>query len=209
MILKAVVLGFSSGIFCLGYCYPILGPVMLSRRENTFKSTALSLALFLLGRLSAYIIFGVLVGILVGILGRYLKGIPLLTRLIIPLLYLVLGSLMILYGATQSFPQGRLCRPGSRYFQNQKFLLVVGFLAGINLCPPFLLALSYSLSLGEIGKSVLFFIFFFLATSVFMLPFLFSGFISRFNSVRAAARFTALIAGAWFIYLAAKQFTHW
>ncbi|MBA7700319.1 hypothetical protein ES703_109030 [subsurface metagenome] len=205
MILKAVVLGFSSGIFCLGYCYPILGPVMLSRRENTFKSTALSLALFLLGRLSAYIIFGVLVGIL----GRYLKGIPLLYRLIIPFLYLVLGSLMILYGATQSFPQGRLCRPGSRYFQNQKFLLVVGFLAGINLCPPFLLALSYSLSLGEIGKSVLFFIFFFLATSVFMLPFLFSGLISRFNSVRAAARFTALIAGAWFIYLAAKQFTHW
>ena len=86
MILKAVILGFSSGIFCLGYCYPILGPVMLSRRENTFKSTALSLALFLLGRLSAYIIFGGLVGIL----GRYLKGIPLLHRLIIPLLYLVL-----------------------------------------------------------------------------------------------------------------------
>ena len=203
MILKAIVLGFSSGIFCLGYCYPVLGPIMLSREERAFKKTALSLGLFLLGRLIAYIFFGALVGFL----GRYMKGFPLFKRIIIPALYLVLGCLMILYGMIQNFPRWRLCDIGTRYFQKQNFLFVAGFLAGINLCPPFLLALSYTLGLGQIGKAVLFFIFFFLATSVYVLPFLFSALISRFNSVRAAARFTAIIAGAWFIYLVVKKIT--
>ena len=158
MILKALALGFSSGIFCLGYCYPVLAPIMLSRKERAFKKTALSLGLFMLGRLIAYILFGALVGLL----GRYMKGFPLFQRIIIPALYLLLGCLMIL-------------------------------------------ALSYTLGLGEIGRGVLFFFFFFLATSVYILPFLFSSFISRFNTVRSAARFTAIISGAWFIYLALKK----
>lgn len=76
MILKALALGFSSGIFCLGYCYPVLAPIMLSREQGLFKKTAISLALFLLGRLTAYIIFGSLVGLL----GRYVKGFPLISR---------------------------------------------------------------------------------------------------------------------------------
>ncbi len=201
MILKALALGFSSGIFCLGYCFPVLAPIMLSREDRAFKKTALSLGLFLLGRLIAYILFGALVGLL----GRYMKGLPFFQRIIIPALYLLLGCLMILYGVIQNFPRLRLCDIGSKYFQKQGFLFVAGFLAGINLCPPFLLALSYTLGLGEIGRGVLFFFFFFLATSVYILPFLFSSFISRFNTVRSAARFTAIISGAWFIYLALKK----
>lgn len=198
MILKALALGFSSGIFCLGYCYPVLAPIMLSREQGLFKKTAISLALFLLGRLTAYIIFGSLVGSL----GRYVKGFPLFQRIIIPSLFLLLGLLMILYGTIQNFPRWRLCNISAGYFQKQGFLFIAGFLAGINLCPPFLLALSYTLSLGEIGRGVIFFIFFFLATSVYLLPFLFCPLISRFSSVRTAARFTAVISGAWFVYLA-------
>jgi len=201
MILKALALGFSSGIFCLGHCYPLLAPIMLSREKGAFKKTAISLALFLLGRLAAYIIFGSLVGSL----GRSVKGFPLFQRIIIPALFLLLGLLMILYGTIQNFPRWRLCNISAGYFQKQGFLFIAGVLAGINLCPPFLLALSYTLSLGEIGRGVLFFIFFFLATSVYFLPFLFSPLISRFSNVRTAARFTAVISGAWFIYLAVEK----
>ena len=65
MILKALALGLSSGIFCLGYCYPILGPIMFSSEERRgWSRAAQSLGLFLAGRLIAYLIFGLLAGLL-------------------------------------------------------------------------------------------------------------------------------------------------
>ncbi len=204
MILKALSLGFSSGIFCLGYCYPILAPILLSKetaeRKRSFKSSALSLGLFLAGRLVAYALFGVLTGIL----GAYTKRVAFIHVYILPALFLLLGSAMVFYGISQKLPHWGLCRLTNRYIGDARFLLLAGFLAGINLCPPFLLGLSYALSIGDVGRTVLFFLFFFLATSVFLLPFIFSSLLSSFESVRKAARVTAVAAGIWFIYLAVK-----
>jgi sulfite exporter TauE/SafE len=200
MILKGLILGFSTGIFCLGYCYPILGPIMLSRDKKDIKNSSLSIALFLLGRLTAYIIFG----LVFGIAGQYIVLLPIFNRIILPSLYIILGALMMLYGAMQSMPRWQICIITKKYFQDVKYLLLVGFLAGINICPPFLLAITTVISFGEVMKSVIFFIFFFLATSVYFLPFIFSGSISRSNDVQIAARITAVIAGIWFIYLAVR-----
>ena len=83
-------------------------------------------------------------------------------------------------------------------------MLLAGFLAGINICPPFLLALSYALSLAQIGRAVLFFLFFYLATSVFLLPFLLSPLVARFELMRKAARVVAVVAGLWFVYTAVR-----
>jgi sulfite exporter TauE/SafE len=201
MILKALTLGFSTGVFCLGYCYPILAPIMLSREQpktgDRLKNNVRAVALFLLGRLIAYIAFGAVIGAL----GHRLKTNQAVQVFIIPALFLLLGLLMVAYGVLQNFPRWQLCRMASRYFQNARFLFLMGLLAGLNLCPPFLLAMSYVLSLGEIVQGVVFFLFFFLSTSVFLIPFLFSGVLSRFHNVRVAARLTAVIAGGWFIYL--------
>ena len=41
-------------------------------------------------------------------------------------------------------------------YMGQPILLLAGFLAGINICPPFLLGLSYAMSIGDVGRSVLF-----------------------------------------------------
>lgn len=198
MILKALALGFSTGIFCLGYCYPLLAPLMLSREEPSFRKTALSLALFLSGRLAAYLLFGTLVGLL----GRLVTDISLFRTLILPLLFLLLGVLLVLYGVFKNLPTWRLCLIAGACFEKRELLFLFGFLAGLNLCPPFLLALSFAVSLAQIWKSLLFFLFFFLATSVFLLPFLLSSLLSRFNTVRRAARIVAVISGAWFVYLA-------
>ena len=198
MILKALALGFSTGIFCLGYCFPILGPFMLSRKETTIKGSAISLSLFVLGRLVAYFLFG----LFVGMLGQYAEGDLFFQTIVVPSLFIILGIIMILYGVIQIFPYLKLCRVSKKYFHKSRHFFIVGFLAGINVCPPFLLAISYAMSIGEIGKSIIFFFFFFLATTIFILPFLFSGMISHFEDVRIAARITAIIAGAWFIYLA-------
>ena len=58
MILNALALGFSTGVFCMGTCCPILAPVMLSREEIGLKQAGLSLGLFMLSRLVAYVLFG-------------------------------------------------------------------------------------------------------------------------------------------------------
>ena len=196
MIIKALTLGFSTGIFCLGYCYPILSPIMFSKKNGNIVISAKSLGLFLFGRLVAYMLFG----LLVGILGNYLINFSLFQKIILPSLFIIFGLLMVLFGVIQSIKHWNFCSIFSRFFQNPKYLFFLGFFAGINICPPFLLAMSFALALGGIVKSIIFFIFFFLATTIFLLPFAFSGFISRFKEVRMAARFTAIIVGIWFMY---------
>jgi sulfite exporter TauE/SafE len=201
MILKGLALGFSTGIFCLGFCFPILGPLILSREDATIRGTSLSLSLFIFGRLAAYLIFG----LFVGILGQYAKEALFFQTIVIPALFIVLGIVMIVYGLVQIFPHAALCRMAKKRISKSRSFFIVGFLAGINVCPPFLLALSYAMSVGAIAKSMIFFLFFFIATTMFFLPFLFSGMISRFEEVRIAARITAVIAGCWFIFLGVQK----
>ena len=76
---------------------------------------------------------------------------------------------------------------------------------GFNLCPPFLLAASFALGFADIAKSILFFFYFFLATSVFLIPLIFSGFVSRFQWVRLVGRVFSVFVGVWFIYIALKE----
>lgn len=202
MVIKGLALGFSAGIFCIGFCYPVLAPLMLSKQESGFKSSAFSLLIFILGRLVAYLIFGALFGFI----GGMISSLPSFHTIIFPIAYLVLGILMILYGIVTSFPHWTMCRYLDRYFQNRKSNLIFGFLTGINICPPFLLAITTATELGKPWQGIVFFFFFFLATTVYLLPFLFTGFISRFKDIRVAARVVAILAGVWFVYRSVKMF---
>ncbi|MBN2120295.1 MAG: sulfite exporter TauE/SafE family protein [Candidatus Omnitrophica bacterium] len=201
MILKALALGFSSGIFCLGHCAPILGTLMLSRKDPGFKASVISVGLFTLGRFLAYCLFG----LSLGLIGYHTKKALFFQTRIVPALFITLGVIMILYGLARNLPNLKLCPIKEDYLQKPRHLLIIGFLTGVNLCPPFLLATSYVLSVGEIEKSLIFFIFFFFATSVFILPFLFSGFLARFENVKSAARITSIITGIWFICIAIRR----
>ena len=200
MILSALALGLSLGSLCLGHCLPILAPLMLSRKSATVKDSSVYLGFFLLGKFISYLLFG----LIVGALGQYSSRLMFLQNTAIPVIFLILGIFMILYGLTQNFPQWKLCFATKGCFQSNWSFFIVGFLAGINICPPFLLAASYAIALKSIVKSVGFFFFFFLGTNVYILPLIFSGLASRFNYVRALARITAVFAGSWFIYLAVR-----
>jgi sulfite exporter TauE/SafE len=196
MILKGLALGFSAGIFCIGFCYPVLGPLMLSRKQNNFKDSAISLSLFIFGRLGAYLLFGAIFGFI----GGMISSLPTFRTILFPVAYLILGILMVLFGLVTSFPHWNLCRPLGKYFQNRKFNLIFGFLTGINICPPFLLAITTATDLATPVKGLIFFFFFFLATTVYLIPFLFLSLVSKFKDVQFAARIVAIIAGLWFIY---------
>jgi sulfite exporter TauE/SafE len=203
MIVKALLLGFSASFWCLGYCFIVAGPLMLSRTQHSIKHTLYALSLFIAGRFIAYVLFG----FMVGLLSAYIKDFLLFHNHVAPVLFILLGAMMVIYGLFETFPILQKRCVGGNLPSSDKYLFFIGFLTGVNLCPPFLLAITCSLKTGSVIKSIVFFIFFFVATTVSMIPFIFSGFVSRFKDVRVAARIVAVIAGAWFIYRAAVGFT--
>ncbi|MCG8430440.1 MAG: sulfite exporter TauE/SafE family protein [Candidatus Omnitrophica bacterium] len=203
IILKALALGFSTGAFCLGHCVPVLAPFLLARQDETSQNLVHRVAFFLLGRLLAYLLFG----LIVGLFGSYVKEVVVVQRTVVPWLFLVLGASMVVFGLLETFPHRQVCGMRSRTLGGGWHLFAAGFLTGVNLCPPFMLTLSYALSLGGVLRSLVFFFFFFCATTVFLVPFLFSRLLSRFQVVRQAARIVAVMVGIWFMAGAVTHLT--
>lgn len=201
LLARALVLGLSTGLFCIGFCGPLVGPILLARSRSGVRGSAIGIAVFMSGRLAAYLLFGAATGLLGGAFGRLWP----VKAYVLPGLYTVLGLLMILYAIAQSFPHLGFCRFLSPRIESNWYFLLAGFVAGINLCPPFLLAATTAFVAGGALQGMLFFFVFFLATSVYLVPFLFSGLLNRFREVRFAARIAAVAAGLYFVYLAARS----
>jgi len=197
---RALLLGLSTGLFCVGFCVPLVGPLLLSEEQGGVRRSAARIGLFLCGRLAAYILFG----LVFGALGGTLAGIWGVKVIALPVLYALLGLMMVAYGVARSFPHVGLCRAVDPSVRSGWYLLAVGFLAGINICPPFLLAITTVMDLGGAVRGAFFFLVFFLATSVYLVPLLFAGVVTRFASVRFAARIAAVVAGLYFIFLAVR-----
>ncbi len=197
LVLKAFLLGLSAGVFCIGFCLPLVGPLLLADEKAGITRSASRIGLFLAGRLAAYLVFGIVFGALGARLSQVLPN----RALFLAVVYCLLGMLAIVFGLVQSFPQFGLCRLVLPRASSGWYLAVLGFLAGVNLCPPFLLALTAVLDTGGGLRGALFFLVFFMATSVYFLPLLFTSLASRFSSVRFAARVAAVIAGAYFVQL--------
>ncbi|MCX7732677.1 MAG: sulfite exporter TauE/SafE family protein [candidate division WOR-3 bacterium] len=204
-LVRAVMLGLSAGASCLGFCLPVVLPVLAGSDRPGFCPAAVRLSSFLAGRLLAYLLFG----ITAGLVGARLSRLIFLRTAALPVIYLLLGGLMIIYGMTAFDPFARLrfCRLIQPRLNSGRFLFLLGLLAGASPCPPFLLALATVLDDAGVLSGALFFLVFFLATSVYFLPLLFAGLAVRFEPVRVAARVVAIIAGAYFVlYSLAKLF---
>ena len=197
---KAFLLGLSAGLFCAGLCLPLAAPVLFGREKGGAGGSALGVVLFLAGRLVAYL----LVGLAVGLLGRALNRFWSVKDVLLPILYAALGLLMVFYAFAQSFPQLGFCRFMRPALQSNRYLLLLRFLAGINICPPFLLAIAAALDAGGVLRGMLFFLVFFVATSIYLLPLFFAGSVTRYRGVRIAARIAAALAGCYFVVLALR-----
>lgn len=193
-------LGLSTGVVCLAYCGPVLIPFLMGE-GNTINRNLGSVALFLAGRLIAY----VLIGLLAGIIGSSLLQPSTIKTVFMGMVYIILSVLLIIYG----FHRFReVCLGRSRLqFKKSKgrrrdFLIPLsgGFATGLNLCPPFLLAITGALDTGEVADSILFFIMFFIGTAVYFLPLPFIGFFRRQQVLRIVGKFAAIIAGIFYLY---------
>lgn len=194
MVIQALLLGLSTGLYCATACFPLLLSALFTRDAGPWRSPAAGIGQFLAGRLAAY----ALVGVVAGLAGRFMDGFHGIPTLAISAVYMVTGILMAAQGLVESFPHARACAAMSRRLRSPAYMLFLGFLTGVNICPPFVLAFSAAVDLGGVAKSVLFFLIFFCSTSIYMTPFLFSGFASRMVAVRKAARIVSVAVGGYF-----------
>lgn len=196
MIGSAFTLGLSTGFFCLGYCAPVLTAFLLSGEQNGLKDNLRAFGLFLSGRLIAYLLFGAASHLA----GRMLGHSTLFTNGVLPLGELLLGGLMLGYALGFALPHASLCRTTLTLFNRNRLLFTAGFCTGINICPPFLLAVTEAMRSASLLGSLLFFLVFFLTTTIYLVPFVFSGMAARNRELRSAARIACGLGGAWFLY---------
>lgn len=181
--------GLSVGIFCLGVCLPVFLPLLLGKKKNTKKSFLVILE-FSLGRLAGYLLFG----LFFGWLGAVIKSERI--HLLVSLVNLWLGISLIVFSL--GMIDRRLCH--FLPMEKIRWPALFGFLTGVNVCPPFLASLSYVFNLGQLISSLVYFLGFFLGTTLYLVPVAFLGALSRFSFFEKLGRFAGVVAGIYFVF---------
>ncbi len=201
IISKGFALGLTTGGFCSLYCLPTIAPVMLGSKKQGIRKALFALLQFLAGRLFAYTLFG----LAAGFFGQAVNDNIYFSSLIIPLIYIVLGLMMLVYGVTGAFPHKGACSYISRHTEHPFFLFGLGFLVGINVCPPFILAVSTAVDIGGAINGLIFFLSFFVATSIFLLPLILTGIGSRIELLKRIAKLVSVGVGIMYIIQASMR----
>ncbi len=189
-ILEGVLLGLSSGLFCIASCAPALVPFMMGE-DRHLRGTAGALAGITAGRFAAYM----LVGVLVGAAATSLQG-SLLTR-VSSIAMIALAFILIAFSLRGSETLPCLCT--SKKLPTYGMPVAVGFLTGISPCPPFLLAISRAAELGSLVSGVGLFAGFFAGTSVYLFLFVPIGCAGKYEQVCMIGRIAAVIAGIFYL----------
>jgi len=185
-------LGLSSGVYCLSYCLPFVAPFMVSEKRELKKGVKIYFE-FILGRLVGYLLFGAVIGWLGWQFRTSMVNLVANFSLLLMALVLILYSLNLFNIKSKHLCAIRL--PG------KPVPWLLGLLSGINICPPFLFAINLAFTTKSVIGGVVFFAFFFIGTTIFMAPLLFSIQLGYIKSVRNIGRIAAIIVGlTYFIY---------
>jgi sulfite exporter TauE/SafE len=197
--LQGFLLGLANGISCLAFCIPILVPFFLHERRDTSRNFGI-LAKFLGGRLGGYILFA----LLAWATGNVLLAAASVQSIVIGSAYVGLSALLIISVFRRQPEKPDLCavKDARNLLGRWPALLPagMGFLAGLKVCPPLLLAFAGAASLGSLGGSLLLFLAFFVGTSLYFLPLPFLGSLARFVDLRLVARFAAVIVAVYYFF---------
>lgn len=190
-LIQSFLTGLSVGLFCLSYCAPFVAPFLVAEERKTKKNFSLILQ-FILGRFFGYILFGAIFGYLGEKISSQAVNLILIIALILMSVFLIFYALGLLRPSL-SFCAGRT-------FKN-RLPILLGFLMGVNICPPFLMSLAYVFTLHSAARGIIYFLMFFLGTSLYFLPLFFLGFLNKMAEFRLVARIAGLIVGvSFFVY---------
>lgn len=192
IISQPLLLGFSSGLYCLSYCAPFFAPFLVSEKRS-FKKNLFLFLKFILGRFLGYLIFGTVFGFL-GATFNTAK-----INLFANISLLLMSILLILYALNVTRISGKsFCLIK---ISSSRFPFFLGLISGISLCPPFILALNLVFAFHNIIGGVVFFALFFIGTTIYLIPLLILTPLGLISQVRSLARFAAFTVGViYFIY---------
>ena len=209
---EALALGFGSGPICVASCGPVLLP-WLGAEPRDLGTTGRLLAVFLGGRLAGYLAFAV-VAWAAGL------AIPLDLRTRTLVFGLANFGLAALLGFAAWVPRRRGARAPeerpTRLYQigaGDRFrppaALTLGFLTGLNLCPPFVAAGVRAAATHSLPAALAFFALFFAGTSVWFLPSLAVSPLRRFSALPLVARMTMAALAVYYAYLGVVSVASW
>ena len=209
---EALALGFGAGPICVAYCGPVLLP-WLGAEPRDLGTTGRLLAIFLGGRLAGYLAFAVVV---------WAAGlaIPLDLRTRALVFGLANFGLAALLGFSAWFPRRRWAKAPDerppRLYQigaadrfRPPAALALGFLTGLNLCPPFVAAGVRAAATHSLPGALAFFALFFAGTSVWFLPSLAVSPLRRFSALPVVARMTMAALSVYYAYLGVVSVASW
>ena len=196
---EALALGLASGPACLAACGPVLVPSLLAGPSG-IPANLRAIAIFLSTRLAGYLLFAV---------GAWEAGV-LASLLVEPhanlvgVVYLLMAGVLALFAVAVRRNCGSECastklviidgNKTNRSPVNAKReiagLAMLGFLTGLNFCPPFVVAGIRAAQLGSLGGALIFFGTFFAGTSIWFVPFAGLGCFARNQALLTVARMT-------------------
>ncbi len=189
MLSRAFLLGLATAPFCAAACAPVFLPVVLSREKARFGAQAAALGEFLFGRLVAYAAVGLVVGWIGGAVGAKMPP------WVMPAATALLGAALLLYAVSETTHESAFCRIVKRWGRGGTFPLLLGFLTGANICPPFVTAMADALRSGGAFNGLVYFVAFFCATSLVSLPLLVLAIGSFLPAVQSLGRVACGVVG--------------
>ena len=191
-------LGLANGTTCLAFCAPVLVPFLLEEGKNV-RQNLVTLFKFLGGRLGAYTLFGLLAWATGSLLLRAANY----QSLVIGAAYVGLAALLLVAVLRKKAPAGACALEGAQTKLSRWPALLpvgMGFLAGLKVCPPLLLAFTEAASTGTLTGSLVLFLTFFLGTSVYFIPIPFLGVFRRVSALQIVGKFAAVIVSLYYLY---------
>ena len=197
--MQGFLLGLANGTTCLAYCIPVLVPFLLQEGRNVGQNLV-TMSKFLGGRLGGYAVFGMLAWAA----GNMLVAVANHQGLVIGAAYVGLSVLLLVAVLRKPVPTPGACavRGAQITLARWPALLPVGmgFLAGLRICPPLLLAFADAASTGTLAGSLILFLMFFLGSSIYFIPLSFLGAVARMADFRIVGRFAAAIVAVYYLF---------
>jgi len=199
--MQGFLLGLANGSSCLAFCAPALIPFFMHEGQGV-RQNLVTLFKFLGGRMGGYL----LIGLLAWGAGSLLSGAAGYERLLIGIAYVGLAALLLVAVLRKKAPAGACAFEGARATLSRWPALLpvgMGFLAGLKICPPLLLAFTGAASAGSLAGSLVFFLAFFLGTSVYFIPIPFLGVFRRASALQIVGQFAAVIVALYYLFAGA------
>jgi sulfite exporter TauE/SafE len=197
---EALVLGLATGPVCLATCGPVVVPWMMVQPQGV-RGHSRQLLLFLAARLAGYLVFACAVWLVGSTIPHAWTG----RSWLMGGIEILLAAALVVYAAgwphrrcAGSKTTANLVQIGEAPVPKRSGALALGFLTGINLCPPFLVAGVRAAQLAHLSAALLFFFCFFAGTAVWFIPFLSLGFLKRTPAIVTVARMVAVLLACWY-----------